>query len=157
MILIALVLLLGVTSAHADWKNGSLEGGTFHWSNGGGDPYTGTVDHALQLGGIDDSRVRSLIISAINAAPGGHQTYTIQNGDRLGVMVSGNGWVARDTIAVTSSWKAGRSRSAKVWYILDPETGVQYRIMRAAVCGNWLIDFYGAPERCRCVPEKDAC
>lgn len=157
LVLIALLLCMGASSAYADWQNGHLERGTFYWSNGGGDPYTGTLDHALSIGGIEDERVRALIASAVEAAPEGHQIYTIEDGDKLGVMVSGDGWVARSTIAQPSSWKEGRSREAKVWYVVDPETGVQYRIMRATVCGNWILQFYNAPEKCRCVPEKDAC
>ena len=153
-----LVILFGITNANAsDWSNGHLSSGTFVWANGGGDPYRGTLDTALRLAGIGDARVRSLINTAVERQPNGQSAYTIQDGDRLGVMISGDGWVARNPVARVSLWKAGRSHQAAVWYVLDPQTGVQYRVMRAAVCGNWLIEFFGAPERCRCEVGVDAC
>lgn len=158
--MIAFVLLMGITNAFAtnNWSNGSLEGGTFVWSNGGGDPYTGSLDYALQLAGIDDVRVRKIITNAVHKAPNGNAGgYTIQDGDRLGVMISGDGWVARNPVAKVSSWHQGRSRNAHVWYVTDPQTKIQYRLMKPRVCGNWLVEFFGAPEKCRCQVGRDAC
>ncbi len=158
LILVLSLLGLSATTALAEWQNGELSQGAFYWSNGGGDPYHGTAEHAFRLAGIDDARVLNLLLAAVSANPHGNaDRYTIQDGDRLGVMVSGSdGWVARNTVAWTSSWVSGRPRTASVWYVLDPETGVQYRLMKADVCGNWIIEYYGAAKKCRC-QIGDAC
>lgn len=151
--------LLPTTSHAQQWGEGQMVSGEFRWTNGGGDPYRGSLAHALELGGIADARVRSALVSLVAVHPRGNAArYTIMDGDRLGVMISGQtGWVARHTIAMPSQWRQGRSRHASVWYWRDQQTGVQYRLMKADVCGNWLIDYYGAPELCRCIVGVDAC
>lgn len=153
-----ILLFLPATASAQEWQNGTLERGTFHWSVGGGDPYRGSLDHALQIAGIRDLRVRQGLRRAVANHPRGNApAYIINDGDRLGVMVSGNpGWVARQAIAWPSQWPRGAPRTAHVWYWVDPETDIQYRLMRASVCGNWLIQYYGAAERCRC-QIGDAC
>jgi hypothetical protein len=152
-----LCLLMLASPAFAEWDNGHLEGGQFQWTNGGGDPYTGTLDQAFQLAGITDPRVRNALIQLIDENPNGNSpVYEIQDGDPMGVMISGDGWVARDTVAWPSRWVAGRSRDARVWYWVDPNTGAQYRVMIPAVCGNVVVEYYGVAERCRCEAE-DAC
>lgn len=156
---VAMMPLLPATANAQVWPNGTLERGTFNWRVGGGDPYRGSFDHALQLAGIRDARVRQALGTLVANHPRGNAPrYVIQDGDQLGVMVSGNpGWVARNTIAWPSQWPAGASRTAYVWYWVDPATDVQYRLMRAMVCGNWLVEYYGAAEQCRCQIGRDAC
>lgn len=149
---------MSTSSAMADWNNGSLQGSQFVWSNGGGDPYRGSLDQALSLAGISDAKLRRTLSAVVNANPRGNAPrHTIQNGDKLGVMISGSGWVARNSVAQTSSWRSGRSRQASVWYYNHPKLG-QIRLIRADVCGNWIIWFSRVAEKCRCDKTAgDAC
>ncbi len=157
---VAIWMAMTPTSSSAQhWGEGQLVQSDFLWTNGGGDPYRGSLDNALQLGGITDALVRGALVQLVAAHPRGNAArFTIQDGDRLGVMVSGQiGWVARQTVAMPSQWRSNRSREVSVWYWRDPATGVQYRLMKADVCGNWIIQYYGAAELCRCDRRVDAC
>lgn len=146
-----------LAAANGSFPNGTLESGVFHWRNGGGDPYRGTLAQAARLAGMQQSTINA-IVRLVQQYPGGtHRPYQIRDGDRLGVMISGHGWVARNTVAWSSQWRGGASRRSLVWYLDDPRYG-EVRIMRAAVCGNWLFEFLGADRLCRCSPAQgDAC
>lgn len=156
---ILLLLLLPFSALAQDIAkpNGLRSQDTFHWSNGGGDPYQGSLSHALDLIGVPAADKMALM-SKVTSTPG--QRYTIQQGDRFQTMVSGQqGWVTTNVVAQTSSWHAGRTKAATVWYYTNP-SGVQYRVVRANVCGNWLVDVFGAPHvlNCRChVASGDVC
>lgn len=140
------------------FPNGTLESGVFHLRNGGGDPYRGSLSRALSLAGIGGGGLGQRVQQLIAANPQGNsRPYQIHDGDRLGVMISGHGWVARNTVAWPSQWRSGASRTSYVWYLDDPQYG-EVRIMRASVCGNWLFAFLGADRLCRCNPAQgDAC
>jgi len=142
----------------ARWSNGTLEGGSFHWRNGGGDPYRGSLAQAIRLAGINDAATAQALQRLIRAQPGGNsRAYRIRDGDRLGVMISGHGWVARNTVAWPSQWRRGASRTAAVWYLDNSRYG-EVRVMKAHVCGNWLFEFFGSGRFCRCSPgQGDAC
>ncbi|NCN52215.1 hypothetical protein GW943_00160 [Candidatus Parcubacteria bacterium] len=137
---------------------GTLDKGTFLWTNGGGNPFKGTLDQAMELAGIP-ADMRPRISAAVAHHPKGHDTYELRDGDPVGTMVftRKKHWVAKETVAMPSKWKSKASRIAAVWYVND-ETGVQYRIIKPLVCGNWSFARYGAPLPCRCEPSKgDAC
>lgn len=141
-----------------------MEGGRLIWTAGGGDSFDGNLDDALNLMGVTDTDLRSAIWAAYRAAPEGHQTYELQEGDEVGAMVSGKGkdrWVARDAVVQPGpEWKKGADgkpeMTARVWYVVV--NGHQYRLMLPEVCGNWALKaIFGPPLRCRCEPGKDAC
>lgn len=158
-ILLAFLLLWPALAAAQDISkpNGSRAGDTFTWSNGGGDPYQGSLAHAFAIIGVPTADRTALLAKVSNTAG---QRYAIENGDRFQTMVSGQqGWVTTNVVAQTSSWRAGRTKAATVWYYTSP-SGLQYRVVRAHVCGNWLVDVYGSPQvlNCRChVASGDAC
>lgn len=143
------------------WPNGTLSGGTFAWTNGGGDPYSGSLTDAMDIAGLSDRRVQRLILAAVSAAPGGNAPrLVITDGLDVGVMVSGRGerrWAARHAIAYPSRWQRGRSKMASVWYVKDKSTGMQYRLIVPDVCNNPCFDYYGAAKLCPCRPGLDAC
>lgn len=147
--------------ARTRWPNGELmPDGTFAWTVGGGDSYDGSLQQAMQIAGITDRRVQMLIRSAVENAPNGNAPrFQIYDGQRMGVMVSGSGrrWAARHAVAYPSQWPRGRTRWAKVWYIRDEVTGVQYRVVLPLVCRNWSFDYYGAAQQCPCRTGIDAC
>jgi len=147
--------------ARTRWPNGELmPDGTFAWSNGGGDPYRGSLQQAMEFAGITSSRVQRLISAAVQEAPNGNAAqFRIYDGQHMGVMVSGSGrrWAARHAVAYPSRWPAGRTRWAKVWYVRDEQTGVQYRVVLPLVCNNWSFDYYGAAAQCPCRTGIDAC
>lgn len=157
----ALATLACPAIAQGRWPNGELmPNGTFAWTVGGGDPYRGSLRQALALAGITERRVQQLIASAVQAAPNGNAArFQIYDGQQMGVMISGSGggWAARHAVAYPSRWPPGRTRWAKLWYIRDEVTGVQYRVVYPLVCGNWSFDYYGAAEQCPCRPNVDAC
>lgn len=158
LITIILLLLPLVAQAQDISKpNGMRTADEFKWSNGGGDPYQGTFAYALNLIGVplaDRAALQAKVASSLG------QRYTIHDGDRFQTMVSGqSGWVTTNVVAETKKWQSGRTQVAEVWYYTNPQ-GVQYRVVRALVCGNWMVDVYGAPQilNCRChVPSGDAC
>lgn len=155
------LLLASPSAAMQTWPNGTLSGGTFAWTNGGGDPYSGSLTEAMVIAGLTDTRVQRLILSAVKAAPSGNAPrLTITDGLDLGVMVSGRGaqrWAARHAIAYPSRWQKGRSRLASVWYVRDTVSGMQYRLIIPDVCHNPCFDYYGAATQCPCRPGIDAC
>lgn len=156
----ALVLLPRIAIAANQHDGvGILDKGVFHWTNGGGNPYKGTLAEAMELAGVPQN-MRSRIEAEVAAHPRGHQSYTLQDGDRVGVMVftRKKHWVAKETVAMPSKWKSGASREASVWYVTTPELA-QWRIMKPKVCGNWSFDDFGAAVLCpRCdVSQGDAC
>jgi hypothetical protein len=155
--MIILLLPLSAMAQDISKPNGLRTAGVFNWSNGGGDPYQGTFAHALDLIGVP-LQDRAALQTKVATTSG--QQYTIQDGDRFQTMVSGQkGWVTTNVMAKTDMWQSARTHAADLWYYTNPQ-GVQYRVVRARVCGNWMVDVYGAPNilNCRChVASGDAC
>lgn len=158
---IVAVLVACPVEARTRWPNGELmPDGSFAWMVGGGDPYRGSLRHAMQTAGITDRRVQELILQAVQSAPEGNAPqFQIYDGQYMGVMVSGSdgGWAARRAVAYPSRWPRGRTRWAKIWYVRDQQTGVQYRVVLPLVCNNWSFDYYGAAQQCPCRTGVDAC
>ena len=155
---VVLALCFSASAADISKPNGNRSGGVFYWSNGGGDPYHGSLKHALNIMGVPAGDKAGIISRVNSKAP---QRFTIKNGDRFTAMVSGrSGWVTTNVVARTSMWRSGRTRSASVWYYTNQHTGVQYRIIKPSVCKNWIVDIYKGPNvlNCRCHPRLgDAC
>ena len=161
---IAFAFLLALTSqaeAQQSFPNGAMSpaGSEFLWRNGGGDPMTISVEEALALPRIGiPASVQACFLREMRQYPSGRETYIIQQGDRLGdVMVSGPGWLAENPVALVNEWLPSRSRVASVWYCTDEATGTQYRAILPEVCDNLVLDSFGPPIQCVCIPERDAC
>lgn len=165
-LLLCLTLVLGTSTVASaqQFPNGVFDESskTFLWRNGGGDPLCVSPEEALALPRVAAEiplHVRQELLARMATARQGAPTRVIKDGDREDIMISGcnDPWIAQNVVAQPSKWKDGRSREAWSVYYTDPATGEQWRMTFYEVCDNITVTRIGAPVRCICIEDVDAC